>query len=257
MTTWASERHPPIPGYEPVRVLGQNGAIVYVARFARFDRPVALQVWSNRTVPANVGAMVGLEHPNILGVLDVGEVAGHVYVALEYLEGVESLGVRLRRGPLPEGDARGLASVIVSVLQFLRERGVAVPTLTTGDVLLGETPKLMLHSTGGRYSRPDFMAPEELLHTQATAATLDVYRVGALLYAMLTSRSPVSLDSVRATGWPSVPAPMPVRRINPAISKTLETVCMKCLAERPLDRYGSLEELIESVNGSARGASAV
>ena len=83
MTTWASERHPPIPGYEPIRVLGQNGAIVYVARSARFDKPIALQVWSNRKLPANVAAMFGLEHPNILGVLDVGEVAGHVYMALE------------------------------------------------------------------------------------------------------------------------------------------------------------------------------
>jgi len=257
MTTWASARHPPIPGYEPIRVLGQNGAIVYVARFARFNKPIALQVWSNRTLPADVAAMVGLEHPNILGVLDIGEVAGHVYVALEYLEGIESLGERLRRGPLPEADARGLASVMVSVLQFLRERRVTVGTPTPGDMLLGETPKLMLHSTGGYYGRPDFMAPEELSHTQATAAATGVYRVGALLYAMLTGRAPVLLDSVRATGWQSVRAPVPVRQINPLISKTLEAVCMKCLAERPLDRYGSLEELIESMNRSARAASAV
>jgi hypothetical protein len=74
MTTWASERHPPIPGYELIRVLGQNDAIVYVARSARFDKPLALQVWSDRTLPVNVAAMVGLEHPNILGILDVGEV---------------------------------------------------------------------------------------------------------------------------------------------------------------------------------------
>src|SRR5215831_13376449 len=120
MTTWASDRHPPIPGYEPIRVLGQNGAIVYVARSVRFDKPVALKVWSNRTLPATVAAMVGLEHPNILGVLDAGEVDGHLYVALEYVEGVESLDARLRRGPLPEADARGLAIVIASVLQFLR-----------------------------------------------------------------------------------------------------------------------------------------
>lgn len=102
MTTWASERHPPISGYEAIRVLGQNGAIVYVARSARFDKPVALQVWSNRALPADVATMVGLEHPNILGVLDVGELAGHVYVAFEYLEGIETLAARLRPGPLSE-----------------------------------------------------------------------------------------------------------------------------------------------------------
>jgi serine/threonine protein kinase len=252
MTMSFSRRHSAIPGYEPIRVLGQNGAIVYLARSARFDKPVALQVWSNRT-PGDVPAVVGLEHPNILGVLDVGEVDGHVYVALEYLEGVESLGVRLRGGPIPETNARRLASIIASVLQFVRVQGVAVATLTPGDVLLSETPKVVLHRTGGHYAHPDFMAPEERSGTQqATMAAIDIYRVGALLYAMLTGRSPVSLDSVRATGWQSVPAPVPVRQINPAISKRFETICMKCLQEKPLDRYGSLQELIESVDGSAR-----
>ena len=86
MTTWASSDTRRFR-LRTIRVFRQNGAIVYVARSARFDRPIALQVWSNRTLPANVAAMVGLEHPNILGVLDVGEVAGHVYMGARIFRG--------------------------------------------------------------------------------------------------------------------------------------------------------------------------
>ena len=96
MTTWASTEHSPIPGYEPIRVLGRNGAIVYLARSVRFDKPVVLQVWERYTLPTYEAAVVGLEHPHILRVLDVGEIGGHLYVALEYLDGVETL-ARLRQ----------------------------------------------------------------------------------------------------------------------------------------------------------------
>jgi serine/threonine protein kinase len=270
MTTWASSEHPPISGYEPIRVLGRNGAIVYLAHSLRFEKPVVLQVWSNRTLPVPEAVLVGLDHQNILGVLDVGEVAGHVYVALEYLEGGEILNTKLRRGPMPESDARGLALIMASVLQFLRERSVTVASLTPRDVLIGETPKLMLHWRWGHYGRPDFMAPEEWPFAQGApptvgygsasgvetgsgqAAAIDVYRVGALLYAMLTAGPPVCLDSVRGSAWQSAPVPVPVREINPAISNTLEAVCMKSLTQRPLDRYASLEELIASLTGAAR-----
>jgi eukaryotic-like serine/threonine-protein kinase len=110
MTMSFLPRHPPIPGYEPIRVLGQNGAIVYVARSVRLDKPVALQVW-NRPIPGNAAALVGLEHPNIVGVFDVGEVDGHSYFAFEYVE-AESLAQRLRKGPLTDVEARNIATAI-------------------------------------------------------------------------------------------------------------------------------------------------
>jgi len=240
--------HPPIPGYEPIQLLGQNGAIVYKARSDRFDKPVVLCVWTGHALPASVNAVVGLEHPNILRVLDVGEVDGHAYCALEYLEGAESLGVRLRRGPVDELGARRLTAAIASVMQFVRERKIAVAPLTPGNVLLGETPKVRLCGLEGHDTHPDFMAPEELWKTpEPIAAALDVYRVGALMYAMLTGRSPRSTNSEPSTGWYLESPPLAVRRINPAISKTLESICMKCVEENPRDRYQSLTELIDLV----------
>lgn len=243
-----SRRHPPIPGYEPQRQLGENGAIVYVAWSSCAGKQVALQVW-DRSFSARRpdSTFVGLEHPNILCVLEVGEVDGYAYVAREYLEEAESLDVRLRRGPLAETEARSLAMIVAVVLLFVRAKGVAVAPVTPGDLLLGKTPKVVLRSPNALYARPHFIAPEELYGPQDdVTAAIDVYRVGALLYAMLSARPPVAWHLAQ-TG---VPERLPLRQVNHAVSTKLEKVCMKCLEEAPIDRFSSLAELIGAIDDS-------
>jgi eukaryotic-like serine/threonine-protein kinase len=79
--------HPPIPGYEPVRLLGKGTTgPVYVAWSARAGREIVLRVWHREFRQlAYESIVVGVEHPNVLGVFDVGEVEGHAYVAIEHL----------------------------------------------------------------------------------------------------------------------------------------------------------------------------
>jgi serine/threonine-protein kinase len=242
-----------IPGYRLLERLAQNGSTLFLAWSERLDRQVVLKVWSPPfSGTARESFLVRLEHPNILAVLDVGEAEGCVYEALEYLED-ETLAQRLRRGPLSEAEARRLLTVIATVLQFVREKGIVVEAPTSGVVWLGETPKLELTPASEHNMRPDYMAPEELSGTrEVLPSAIDVYRAGALLYAMLTTRPPWPLDTIGVPGWHITPV-RPVRKFNPGVSKALETICMKCLEREPLDRYGSLQELTEAVNSPARG----
>ena len=98
-----------VGAYEVVAPLGAGGmGEVYRARDARLGREVALKV-----LPAAVAADAdrlrrfeqearaagGLNHPNVLSVLDVGTHEGVPYVVSELLEG-ETLRERLRTGGL-------------------------------------------------------------------------------------------------------------------------------------------------------------
>jgi len=254
MTSSFSQRHPPIPGYEPVRVLGYNGAVVYVARSTQVGRLVVLQVW-DRGFSAHTAVLMGIEHPNILRVFEAGEVKGHSYVAFEYLDKTESLDQRLQRGPLIDSEARKLTMVIASALDFLRDAGVVVGGLTPGDVLLAEPPRLFLHPAHLHIPDPHFVAPEEALGVpQAVTRATDVYRVGALLYAMLTSHPPFAVDL--ASDRRQRPDPVEHRlvspsQINPSVAKNLEAICIKCLEYVPTNRYASLRELGEALQRSA------
>ena len=96
--------------YEIVSGLGAGGmGEVYRARDARLGRDVALKI-----LPADVSsdperrarfeqearAAAALNHPNILGIYDVGSDGQHVYIAAELIDG-DSLASVVEDGPVP------------------------------------------------------------------------------------------------------------------------------------------------------------
>jgi serine/threonine protein kinase len=92
---------------------------------------------------------------------------------------------------------------------------------------------------------PALMAPECVLSGVGTASEASqVYRVGALIYEMLTARPPFVADNVLATLKRVLhDVPEPPRQVNTKAGIDLEAVCMKCLRKRPEARYTSLHEL--------------
>src|SRR5262249_49424620 len=88
---------PQIPGYTIRRLLGRGGmGVVYLAEHHALHREVALKVLQEgrREDPAHrarfereAAAAAKCQHPNLVQIHDVGEYAGHVYLALEYVPG--------------------------------------------------------------------------------------------------------------------------------------------------------------------------
>jgi serine/threonine protein kinase len=181
-------------------------------------------------------------------VFDVGEVDDCSYLAFEYVE-ADTLAQRLRKGPLPDIEARACVAAIISALEFARDMGAVVANLTPGSVLLAEPLKLFLDPAGAIVTHPEFAAPEAASGdvTDVTSAA-DVYRVGALLYAMLTTKSPqLEVAQKRSQDAFADYTPVSPRQLNPAVSEKLEAICLKCLAPAPIDRYGSLREVAEAL----------
>jgi serine/threonine-protein kinase len=237
-------------------VLGQNFGIVYLALSSAVSKEVVLKGWGRGLSNLGIdqwGQLVRVQHPNILLIYDVGEVAGHGYLAAEYFENAETLAGRLQAGPLEEAEARNLTVTVANGLQFVRNLGVATAGLTTGDIILvaGAPAKLWLEPPRSWHLRSGFMAPEEASgeHVGVTSAT-DVYRVGGLLYAMLTGSAPLALDSTSEEKWRrevAEIAPDAPRQFNSAVGRKLEAVCLKCLQKLPADRYRSLPELVAAL----------
>jgi len=96
---------------------------------------------------------------------------------------------------------------------------------------------------------PPYMSPEQARgeHSKLDQAS-DVYALGSILYALLTGRAPYGgkdfsavLSRVRKGEFAP---PREVRREAPA---ALEAICLKAMAFRPEDRYGSALELARDV----------
>lgn len=248
---------PPIPGYEPVRLLGINLGTVYLARHSDSGTLVALKVF-HRRVAAHVGDLYAplarLDHPNIIRVLGFGDFEEYSYCALEYVK--NTLADHLLQGPLPAVEVARLTQAVASAVQYAADQGMILSTLTPTEILLSEEniPKLAdlhtRHASGksATITPPSvFMAPEEV-QGNATRAT-DVYRVGAVMYTMLTGEPPFPNDGGMEATLRRVigERPKSPRQMNPKVSRDLEAVCMRCLEKRPEARYASLHELADKL----------
>ncbi len=126
-------------------------------------------------------------------------------------------------------DARGN----IWVTDFGLARRLADPGLTHHDSLLGT---------------PRYMSPEQARTAGQIDGRTDVYSLGATLYELLTLRPPFdgrsAAELVDQIGRDD---PAPPRKFDPRVPRDLETIVLKALAKRPVDRYASANELAEDL----------
>jgi tetratricopeptide (TPR) repeat protein len=107
--------------------------------------------------------------------------------------------------------------------------------------------------TGAVLGTPSYMPPEQA-RGEPLAATADVYSLGAIFYATLTGRPPFQSPSRDETLRRVVhDDPLPVRQLQPATPRDLETICLKCLAKDPAARYATAAELADDLQRWAKG----
>ncbi|MEY4578366.1 MAG: hypothetical protein RL701_3069, partial [Pseudomonadota bacterium] len=123
---------------------------------------------------------------------------------------------------LPEGVVHG--ALRPSIVWVTKSGRVKVADAELGSALVRAGRADLLASNDQA-----FLAPEVKLG-QAPDARSDVFGVGALLYALLTARSPLDAFVI-----PS--------QLRPDASPQLDAVMMRCLAADPAQRYGSANEV--------------
>jgi serine/threonine-protein kinase len=96
---------------------------------------------------------------------------------------------------------------------------------------------------------PAYMAPEQAEgRLDLLGPASDVYGLGAILYEILTGRPPFRGDDTTAVLRQVVhEAPPPPRSLEKGAPAALEALCLKALAKRPGERYGSAKELAAEV----------
>jgi tetratricopeptide (TPR) repeat protein len=255
-----------VPGYEVLEEVGRGGmGVVYKARQVALKRTVALKMLlagghagDDRLARfrQEAEAVARLQHPNIVQVHEVGESDGLPFFSMEYVEG-GSLAKRLGAGPLPPREAAALAEVLARAVQHAHQRGVVHRDLKPANVLLAEDgtarvtdfglakrldePGSAQTQSGAVMGTPSYMAPEQAAgRTAELGPAVDVYALGAVLYEMLTGRPPFAGATLMETLQRVLhDEAAPPSRVRPGIDRDLETICLKCLAKEPAQRYPS------------------
>jgi serine/threonine protein kinase/formylglycine-generating enzyme required for sulfatase activity len=138
-------------GYVLSRKIGQgNMGQVFLAVDTLLDRPVALKFISVAEADADARqrflvearAIARLAHPNVVAIYRVGEVAGHPYLASEFVrgEGLDQLAL-----PVPWARALAIGVGVARGLAAAHRRGVVHRDIKPANILLSEEgePKLL------------------------------------------------------------------------------------------------------------------
>jgi tetratricopeptide (TPR) repeat protein len=272
---------PAVPGYEVLEELGRGGmGVVYRARQVRLKRLVALKMilagpqageQHLARFRSEAELVARLAHPNIVQIYEVGDHNRLPYLALEFVGG-GGLDRRLAGTPLEPRAAAGLLEPLAQATHFAHTKGVIHRDLKPANVLLAEdgAPKITdfglakqldgdrgATQSGAIVGTPSYMAPEQASgKVKEVGPAADVYALGAILYEALTGRPPFKGTTPLATlELVLTQEPVAPRRLQPAVPRDLETICLKCLNKEPHHRYASALTLAEDLHRFLGGES--
>lgn len=259
-------------GFELLEELGRGGmGVVFRSRQRSLNREVALKFLLHGVLAGDVAiarfreeaeTAASLRHPNIVSILEVGEVSGRLYLAMELVHG-RTLSEILRDGALSAPRAGNYLLRVARALYFAHERGVLHRDLKPGNVLIDEfdQPRVTdfglakrvgsgqeLTLTGQVLGTPAYISPEQADASEAVDARSDVYSMGALLYHLVTGRPPfVGESPTHVLRQVAETEPIAPRLLNPSLPRDLETICLRCLEKEPARRYASAKVLAEDL----------
>lgn len=241
----------------------EGGSLLFSAT-APDGTPAAIQVSAepvpNRRARARfrrlARARAGLRHPALLGVREVGQEGGRLFVATEPFP-ARSLADLLRDGPLDPDRALKLLRAVAEGLDAAHAAKLVHRTFSPESVLLdGERVKLDLFglfTAAGTASWGDVVRRDAHLHYESPEAVRgeelspasNVYSLTGLLVHALTGQQPfVHHDPVMITyAHVSQPPPKPSER-NAALPGGLDAIVARGMAKEPSERPDSAGALI-------------
>jgi serine/threonine-protein kinase len=266
-------------------VLGAGGMGVVVGAFhLQLDQRIAIKFMAPMLMGDSEGlrrfvleaknaARIRCEH--VVRVFDVASLDdGSPYIVMEHLEGEDLRAVLSRRGPLPvaevvdwvlqAGEAVAeshLAGIVHRDLKpgnlFLAARADGSPLVKVLDFgvskLLSRTP--LRAGRGGStdphavVGSPLYSAPEQLRSPAKVDARADIWALGAILYELLSGKTPFTGDSYLEICTNVVRAePTPLRSARPDVPSGLEAVVTRALSKAPAARYQTIGELAAALS---------
>ncbi|MBT9611599.1 MAG: serine/threonine protein kinase [Aquabacterium sp.] len=207
-----------------------------------------------------------LQHPDIVGILDAGEVDGLAYIAMELVEGVDLARHAQASQLLSVSQVLRITARVAEALAYAHTRGVTHRDVKPANIMVDpahDVVKVMDFGvarvadatrtrTGVVLGTPTFMSPEQL-SGQPTDGRSDVYSLGVTLFQLLTGALPYRNDSMaalmRAIGREP---PTPLLSLRPELPPALGDIVALALQKHPATRYASGQQMADDLRAVLR-----
>ncbi len=261
--------------YQIVAKIGQ-GAMgnVHRAHDPILSRDVAI-----KTMSAGVGAdddlrrrflreaqsAARLNHPNIITIYDFGEEQGHLYIAMELLEGADLKEVINRKRPMSLEAKLDLVDQICDGLAFAHANGVIHRDLKPANIhlqpngqvkivdfgLARVTSSSQLTAVGTMLGTPNYMSPEQVRGEKASTRS-DVFALGAVFYELLSGGKAFDAETMAGVLFQVMQAdPPPLDSIRPELGPIAVRI-QRAMMKDPARRFADAGELRDALRDARR-----
>ncbi len=247
---------PLFPGYDVQSLIAAGGmGAVYCAVQKSLDRMVAIKILPAELskdlafragFEAEAKAMARLNHPNLIGVFDFGEVSGMLYIIMEFVPG-KSVYHSAYGIAVDPAEVIRLVSGICHGLAHAHENGIIHRDIKPSNVLLdlSAQPKIgdfglarpmdsTIQEGDEIFGTPHYTAPEVVENPHAVDYRADIFSVGVLLHELLTSKLPA--DDTR-------PASMIIR-----CDPRFDAIIRRATQHQPGARYLSAADMAKELH---------
>jgi serine/threonine-protein kinase len=255
--------------YRIIALLGKGGmGEVYRADDLTLGQPVALKFLPDEAArdqgllerfKNEVRIARRVSHPNVCRVYDVGDIEGHTFFTMEYVDGEDLASLLRRIGRLPEDKALDIARQLCAGLSAAHTKGVLHRDLKPANIMLDGRGQVVItdfglagvadqiHGAEVRSGTPAYMAPEQLAGKEVSTRS-DIFSLGLVLYEVFTGKrafqrvsEKLPTDGERLLSRPS----SVVKDLNPII----ERVILRCLETEPSARPATVLSVAAALPG--------
>jgi serine/threonine-protein kinase len=221
-----------------------------------------------------------LTHSNIVQVLELGQVDGKYFMAMEFVPGlsVSQVGKRATKtlGDVPQDVACGIVAQACSGLHYAHEK--TMPDGSPLNIIHRDvSPQNLILTYEGLVKVLDFgiakadhrqsqtrtglvkgkfsyMSPEQCLG-QALDRRSDVFALGIVLFELCTARRLFKRRSTYETYTAITKADVPLpSKLNGKVHAAVEAVILRALALKPDDRYATADAMLDGLEEAMRKA---
>jgi serine/threonine-protein kinase len=264
--------------YKIVELVGEGAmGTVYRAVDSVIGRTVAIKVMNasiarqadhRQRFLREAQAAGSLQHPNVVTIFDMGEVDGHLFIAMEFLHGADLEKLMGGAEPLKLQSKLDVIVDVLMGLSYAHKNGIVHRDIKPGNIRVSEdgNAKIMdfgvahlasseMTRTGLVVGTPSYMAPEQVTGGKAVPGT-DLFAVGAVLYHLLTGSKPFDGPTLQSLFYRIVTdMPRPLEEMKPGLPADLDKIVQKAMAKDPADRYQTALDMANDIIAVRAGLS--